>query len=85
MYEIPEGKRSTKGKAIVNFLSITPEEKVTSCCRCAKIKKRVSFLYMITKQGTAKKVDATAFHDVRRSGLIARNSKKAMSLSRHAC
>jgi DNA gyrase/topoisomerase IV subunit A len=29
------------------------------------------FLYMITKQGVAKKVDATAFHDVRRSGLIA--------------
>ena len=29
------------------------------------------FLYMVTKQGVAKKVDATAFHDVRRSGLIA--------------
>jgi DNA gyrase subunit A len=31
---------------------------------------------MITKQGVAKKVDATAFHDVRRSGLIAMKLQK---------
>ena len=30
MYELPEGKRSTKGKALVNFLSIGDTEKVTS-------------------------------------------------------
>ncbi len=29
-YELPEGKRSTKGKAVVNFLSITDTEKVSS-------------------------------------------------------
>jgi DNA gyrase/topoisomerase IV subunit A len=43
------------------------------------------FLYMITKQGTAKKVDATAFHDVRSSGLIAIKSyKRETSLLRHS-
>ena len=40
MYDIPEGKRSTKGKAIVNFLSITRRKKSRACCQCAKIKKR---------------------------------------------
>src|SRR3989344_3175757 len=76
-YEIPEGKRSTKGKAIVNFLSIGAEEKVTSVLPMRKKQKEGErFLYMITKQGVAKKVDATAFHDVRRSGLIAQKLQK---------
>ncbi len=76
-YEIPEGKRSTKGKAIVNFLSIGAEEKVTSVLPMRKKQKEGErFLYMITKQGVVKKVDATAFHDVRRSGLIAQKLQK---------
>lgn len=81
MYDLPEGKRSTKGKAIVNFLSITPEEKVTSVLPLRKGQKEgEKFLYMITKQGVAKKVDATAFHDVRRSGLIAIKLQKGDEL-----
>jgi len=80
-YEIPEGKRSTKGKAIVNFLSIGTEEKVTSVLPMRKKQKEGErFLYMITKQGVAKKVDATAFHDVRRSGLIAQKLHKGDEL-----
>jgi DNA gyrase subunit A len=81
MYEIPEGKRSTKGKAIVNFLSIAPTEKVTGILPIRKNQKEgEKFLYMITKQGVAKKVDATAFHDVRRSGLIAIKLQKGDEL-----
>ncbi len=80
-YEIPEGKRSTKGKAIVNFLSTTAEEKVTSVLPMRKNQKEgEKFLYMITKQGVVKKVDATAFHDVRRSGLIAQKLQKGNEL-----
>jgi len=30
MYEIPEGKRATRGKSIMNFLSLASDEKVTS-------------------------------------------------------
>jgi len=72
MYEIPEGKRSTKGKAVVNFLSISDGEQVTSVLPLRKNEKEgKTFLYLITRQGVAKKVDATSFHDVRRSGLIA--------------
>ena len=72
MHELPEGKRATKGKALVNYLSITNEEKVTSVLAMPKeLKKSKLSLMMVTKQGVAKKVDAAAFHDVRRSGLIA--------------
>ncbi len=72
MHELPEGKRATKGKALVNYLSISNEEKVTSVLAMPKeLKNSKLALMMVTKQGTVKKVDAAAFHDVRRSGLIA--------------
>jgi len=72
MHELPEGKRATKGKALINYISISPEEKVTSVLAMPKeLKNSKLALMMVTKQGTVKKVDAAAFHDVRRSGLIA--------------
>jgi DNA gyrase subunit A len=72
MYEIPEGKRATRGKSVMNFLALTDEEKVTSILPMPKeLKKSGLSLMMVTKQGTGKKVDADSFHDVRRSGLIA--------------
>ena len=80
-YELPEGKRSTKGKAVVNFLSITDVEKISSVLPMRKNDKEGErFLYMVTKQGVTKKVDATAFHDVRRSGLIAMKLQKGDEL-----
>ncbi|HVU06367.1 MAG TPA: DNA gyrase subunit A [Candidatus Paceibacterota bacterium] len=72
MYELPEGRRATKGKALVNFLSLADNEKVTSILPMPKESKQGGLsLMMVTKDGTAKKVKAESFHDVRRSGLIA--------------
>lgn len=72
MYDIPEGKRATRGKSIMNFLSISDGEKVTSILPMPKaIKESKLSLMLTTKQGTAKKVGAASFHDVRRSGIIA--------------
>jgi DNA gyrase subunit A len=72
MYEIPEGRRATKGKSIMNFLSLTAEEKVTSVLAVRKEDWEGDWgLMMITRNGIAKKSDASAFKDVRRSGLIA--------------
>ena len=72
MYDLPEGKRATKGKSIMNFISLEAEEKVTSILPMPKDTKVSELsLLMVTKNGTAKKVKAESFHDVRRSGLIA--------------
>lgn len=73
MYDIPEGKRATRGKSIMNFLSLAAEEKVTSVLPMPKEIKKGSALslFFVTKQGTGKKVAAESFHDVRRSGIIA--------------
>ncbi len=72
MYELPEGKRATRGKAIVNFLSMAPDEKITSVLPMPKeAKNKELSIIMVTEKGISKKVEASAFHDVRRSGLIA--------------
>lgn len=72
MFDIPEGKRATRGKSVMNYLSLTAEEKVTSIVPVAKdVKKQEGSLMMITKNGVGKKVEAKSFYDVRRSGIIA--------------
>jgi len=72
MYEIPEGRRATKGKSIMNFLSMTADERVTSVLAVRKEAWEGEWsLLMVTKNGVVKKSDASAFKDVRRSGLIA--------------
>ena len=72
MYEIPEGRRATKGKSIMNFLSMSAEERVTSVLAVRKEEWEGKWsLMMVTKNGVAKKSDASVFKDVRRSGLIA--------------
>ena len=82
MYELPEGKRATKGKSIMNFLSLESEEKITSILPMPKSVKAVQnlSLLMVTRAGNGKKVAAESFHDVRRSGLIAIKLKKGDEL-----
>lgn len=73
MYDIPEGKRATRGKSIMNFLSLTEGEKVTSILAIPKdLKNNTDLaLVMVTEGGTGKKVSAKSFSDVRTSGIIA--------------
>ncbi len=73
MYDLPEGRRATKGKSIMNFISLEQEEQITSILAMPKEKKAVEelSLIMVTKGGTVKRVAASQFHEVRRSGLIA--------------
>jgi len=71
MYDLPEGKRATRGKSVMNFLALEEGERVTSILPMPKeIKKSDASIIMITKKGTTKKVEAKSFHDVRSSGII---------------
>ncbi len=73
MYDLPEGKRATRGKSIMNFLQLADGEKVTSILAMPKDIKEMKgvSLMMMTKHGTTKKSSAESFKDVRRNGLIA--------------
>lgn len=76
MYEIPEGKRATKGKSIMNFLPLAGDEKVTSILSVPKGAAREAMsVFFVTQEGVVKKVAASSFADVRRSGIIAINLK----------
>jgi len=72
MYELPEGKKATRGKSIMNFISLAQDEQVTSVLAMPKDAKKSDGLsiVMVTQEGVIKKVDASSFHDVRRSGII---------------
>lgn len=71
MYEIPEGRRATKGKSIMNYLALEADERVTSVLPMSKrCRESSTSLLMVTKNGVTKKTAAASFHDVRRSGLI---------------
>lgn len=81
MYDISEGRRATKGKSIMNFLSLGAEEKVTSILPVPKESKSAELsLMLVTKQGVAKKMAITSFKDVRRSGIISIRLDKGDSL-----
>lgn len=72
MYELPEGKRATRGKNVMNFLQLTEGEKVTSILEIPKDADHAALnIMMVTKMGTAKKSSLESFKDVRRSGIIA--------------
>jgi DNA gyrase subunit A len=78
MYEIPEGKRATKGKSIMNFLPLAGDEAVTGVLAVPKgAALEASSIVFVTREGVVKRVAAKSFADVRRSGIIAINLKKA--------
>ncbi len=69
-YEIPQMSRTSKGQNIVNFLQLSPEEKVSSVLQSQDFEIYKYFI-MVTKHGIIKKVEVNQFKNVRRSGLIA--------------
>ena len=69
-YDVPQASRTSKGQAIVNFLQLAPNEKVSSVMAVAELAD-AKYLVMVTKKGVIKKTELSEFKDVRRSGLIA--------------
>jgi DNA gyrase subunit A len=81
MYEIPEGKRATKGKSIMNFLPLAGDEFVTSILEVPKgAALDASSVVLVTREGVVKRVSAKSFADVRKSGIIAIGLKKGDAL-----
>lgn len=71
-YDVPQGSRTSKGQAIVNFLQLSAGEKVATSLAMNELEGE-KFLVMVTEQGTIKKTGLEEFANVRRSGLIAIN------------
>lgn len=69
VYEIPEGSRIAKGRAIVNILPLAPGEFVVKLL-CARNLNDL-FLVMVTKFGTVKRIEGSYFTKIRQTGIRA--------------
>ena len=68
-YNIPEASKISKGRAIVNLLQISMEEKVTSIV--AYNPDVPGSLFMATRNGIIKRTDLTEFESIRKTGKLA--------------
>lgn len=77
-YEVPEGKRTSKGTAIVNLLQLNPGEKIArtiSFNTDSKENDDLKYLLFATKSGIVKKTPISDFKNINKSGLISINLK----------
>lgn len=79
VYDIPQASRTAKGKAIVNMLSISSGEKITSSIPVKDFEEG-KFLMLATRMGKVKKSKLSAFANVRKNGIIAISLAKGDSL-----
>ena len=69
-HEIPQSQRTAKGQAIVNFLQLATNEKITEMIAFNK-NDNYKYLFMATEKGVVKKSNLEDFGNVRLSGLVA--------------
>ena len=69
-FEVPEGKRQSKGTAIVNLLQLAPNEKIATLISI-DAKDEDKYLLLATKKGIVKKTKREEFKNINKSGLIA--------------
>ena len=70
VYKIPEGSRTSRGKAIVNLINLEPEEKIQAIIRTADFSGDKS-LFLFTKNGVVKRTNLEEFKNIRSSGIRA--------------
>ncbi|MFM6954005.1 MAG: DNA gyrase subunit A [Sphingobacteriaceae bacterium] len=76
-FEIPEGTRTSKGRAIQNIINIPKEEKIKAFIKVTNLKDQEylenNFIIMCTKKGTIKKTSLEAYSRPRANGINAIN------------
>ncbi len=80
VYEIPQATRTSKGKAIQNFLELPADENVNAIVNYSAKGEKKKYLMMVTKQGVIKKTPLEDFENIRRTGIIGISLKKGDQL-----
>ncbi len=80
VYEIPEGNRTSKGRAIQNILMIEPDDSVRAYLNVKTLKDEEfinnNFIMMVTRQGVVKKTSLEAYSRPRQNGVNAINIRE---------
>ncbi len=84
VFEIPEGSRTSKGRAIQNIINIPKEEKIKAYIKVKNLKDQDylenNFIIMCTRQGTIKKTSLQAYSRPRANGINAININEGDTL-----
>lgn len=80
VYEIPEGTRTSKGRAISNVMQMQKEEKIAAMLCVKSLEEEGKFLMFCTQNGTVKKTELKDYANVRKGGIIAINIEAGDSL-----
>ena len=70
VYDIPQGGRATRGRAIVNLIGCEPEEKVEAFVSVKEFNEE-SYIVMATEKGIIKKTILSAYGNPRKGGIYA--------------
>src|SRR5438128_497725 len=70
VHEIPEAGRAAKGKAMINLLALSGDEKVTATLPVKEFRED-RYVVMATRMGTIKKTELAAYGNPRQGGIIA--------------
>ena len=86
VFSIPEGTKTSKGRAIQNLINIEPDDKVKAFINVPTLSNEDfinnNYIIMATKKGIIKKTTLEAYSRPRQNGIIAltvRGTKKLMS------
>jgi DNA gyrase subunit A len=86
VYEIPEGTRISKGRAIQNVINLAPEDKVKAYINVQKLDDEEyinnNFIVLCTRKGVIKKTSLEAYSRPRQNGIIAINVREGDTLLR---
>ena len=84
VYEIPEGAKTAKGRAIQNLINIEQDDKVRAYIMVDNLKDQEyidnHFVVLVTKQGTIKKTSLEAYSRPRANGINAINVREEDTL-----
>lgn len=75
-FEIPEVKRQAKGSAIVNLLSLKPDERVQTMLRVDEEADLDKYVLLSTKAGLVKKSALKLYDNIRQNGIVAIDLQK---------
>ncbi len=80
VYEVPEGTRTSRGRAIVNLINLAEGERVVEFMPIADFEKGEDFLLFATANGLVKRTALADYRNVHRGGLNAVNLKDGDAL-----
>ena len=70
-YQIPESGKTAKGTNLVNILQVEPGERVQTMLHFREAGEEELYLFMVTRQGTVKRLAVSALKNIRASGIRA--------------